>query len=85
MSGVDAFEGDGGLEGKDVGGEVLLALGEVLADTDDGDELVGEGGLELEVDGGVGLVKVLAAIAVADEDVGAAEGEQSGGRGFAEV
>ena len=49
--GVDAFEGDGDLELEDLFGQVGLALGEVLADADDGDEAVGEGGLELEVDG----------------------------------
>ena len=82
---VDAFEGDGDLEIEDVCGEVGFALFEVLADADDGREAVGEGGLELEVDGGVGLVEVLAALGVADEDVGGADGGEHGGRGLAGV
>src|SRR5258705_6900615 len=44
---------------------------------------MGEGGFELEVDGGVCLVEVLAALGVADEDVGGAEGGEHDGRGFA--
>ena len=47
---VDAFERDGDLELEDVGGQVGFALVEVLADADDGDEAVREGGLQLEVD-----------------------------------
>ena len=77
--GVDAFEGDGGLEFEDVGGEVGFALFEFFADADDGDERVGEGGFELEVDGGVGLVEVLAALGVADEDVGGSDGGEHDG------
>ena len=46
---------------------------------------MGEGGLELEVDGGVGLVEVLAALAVADKDVGDADSLEHEGRGFAGV
>ncbi len=84
-SGVDAFERDGGLEFEDVAGEAGLALFEFFADADDGDERVGEGGLELEVDGGVGLVEVLAALGVADEDVGGADGGEHDGRGLAGV
>ena len=57
----------------------------MLADADDGDELVGEGGLELEVDGLVGLVEVLAALAVADEDVRGSDGGEHDGRGLAGV
>ena len=85
VGGVDAFERDGGLELEDVGGEVGLALVEVLADADDGDEFVGECGLELEVDGGVGLVEVLAALGVADENVRGADGGELRGRGLAGV
>ena len=62
-----------------------FALGELLADADDGDEAVGERGLELEVDALVGLVEVLAAFAVADEDVGDAEGLEHERRGLAGV
>ena len=77
---VDAFEGDRDLKFEDLGGEVGFALDELLADADDGGEAVGEGGLELEVDGGVGLVEVLAAFAVADQDVGDADGTEHEGR-----
>ena len=83
--GLDAFEGDRDLELEDLVGEVGLALFEVLADADDGDEAMGERGLELEVDGGVGLVEVLAALGVADEDVGGADGGEHEGRGLAGV
>ncbi len=61
--GVDAFERDGGLALEDFCGLVGLALGELLADADDGDEAMRERGLELEVDALVGLVEVLAALA----------------------
>ena len=64
---------------------VGFALFEFFADADDGDERVGEGGFELEVDGVVGLVEVLAALGVADEDVGGADGGEHDGRGFAGV
>jgi hypothetical protein len=46
---------------------------------------VGKGGFQLEVDGLVGLVEVLAALTVADEDVGAADGGEHGGRCLAGV
>ena len=58
----DAFKRDRGLQLQDLRGKVGLALFQMLADADDGDEAVGEGGLELEVDGGVGLGEVLAAL-----------------------
>src|SRR5260370_31701095 len=83
VGGVDAFEGDGGLEFEDVGGEAGFALFEFFADADDGDERVGESGFELEVDGGVGLVEVLAALGGAEGDVGGAEGGEHDGGGFA--
>src|ERR1035441_8898243 len=72
--GVDAAERDGSLALEDLGGLVGFALGEQLADADDGNQAMREGGLELEVDALVGLVEVLAAFAVADQDVGDAEG-----------
>ena len=56
-----------------------LTLGEVLADADDGNEMVGEGRLELEVDGLVGLVEVLAAFAMTDQDVGGSDGLEHDG------
>ena len=70
---VNAFQGDSDLKIEDVGGEVGFALVEVLADADDGDDAVGEGRLQLEVDGGVGLVEVLAALGVSDENVSDSE------------
>ena len=83
VGGVDAFEGDGDLEFEHVAGEAGFALFEFFADADDGGEGVGEGGLELEVDGGVGLGEVLAALGVADEDVGGSDGGEHDGRGLA--
>ena len=71
--GVDAAERDGGLALEDLGGLVGFTLGELLADANDGDEAVSERGLELEVDALVGLVEVLAALTVADQDVGDAD------------
>ncbi len=76
---LDAFEGDGCLELEDFGGEVGLALFEMFSDADDGDESMSEGCFELEIDGGVGLVEVLAAFGVADEDVGGSDGGELDG------
>ena len=82
---VDAFERDGELKLEDVVGEALFTLLAVLADADDGDDSVGERGLELEVDGGIGLVEVLAALGVADEYVGGSDGVEHQGRGLSGV
>ena len=80
---VDAFEGHGGLKFEHAAGFVGLALFELLADADDGDEGVFECGFELEIDGGVGFVEVLAALGVADNNVGGADGGDHDGRGLA--
>ena len=50
-------------------GHALLALVEALADADDGLQAAGQSSLGALVDGLVGLGKVLAALAVADNDV----------------
>ena len=67
------------LAAQDVVGESGFAFFEDFSDADDGDESGFEGGLELEVDGVIGLAEVLAAFGVSDDDVGDADGEQHGG------
>ena len=83
VGGVDAFEGDGGLEFEHVAGEPGFALFEFFADADDGDEGMMKSGFELEVDGGVSLGEVLAALGVSDEDVSGSDGGEHDGRGLA--
>ncbi len=56
-----------------------------LSDADDRDEVVVERGLELEIDHVVGLVSVDAAFGVAEQDAGAADAFEHGGRGLAGV
>src|SRR5208282_3123467 len=59
--------------------EAGFAFFEDFSHADNGDESSFDGGLELEVDGVIGLAEVLAAFGVSDDDVGDADGEQHGG------
>ena len=64
-------------------GHALLTLVEALADADDGLQAAGQRSLGALVDGLVGLGKVLAALAVADDDILNAEVGQHIGRDLA--
>ena len=75
--GRDFVEGAETLAAQDVVGEFGFAFFEDFSHADDGDESGFEGGLELEVDGVIGLAEVLAAFGVSDDDVGDADGEQA--------
>ncbi len=65
---------------NDIGGLSGLVLCQVLADAQDRDQPVGEGGLDLEVKGGVGLVRSTAGspLGVADDHEGAQPGQHRG-------
>ena len=72
----DAGEGTGDLGLENGLGLAGFALGEDFANADDRNNVVLERGVELLVDDFVGLGKVLAALGVADEGVGCADGEE---------
>src|SRR5439155_24665646 len=100
LLGADACKAALDLEADDGVGAALAALGERLAAADDGDEVVGEGGFDLEVDGLVALAEVsqdflrepffrhaeaAARLGVADDDVAAAGILQHGAADLAGV
>ena len=64
---------------------VGFALGQRLADADDGAQLGGERGLGLAVDRGVVLVEILAALGMADDDVADVKFAEHAGGNFAGV
>ena len=83
--GGDAGEGAGDLRLEHLFGFAGFALGENFADADDGNDAVLERGVQLLVDDFVGLGEVLAALGVADERVGSADGDELADGGFAGV
>ena len=68
--GRDFVKGAETLAAQHVVGEAGFAFFEDFSHADDGDESGFDGGLELEVDGVIGLAEVLAAFGVPDDDVG---------------
>jgi len=82
---VDTFEGNRDLKVEDIGGEVLLALVQMLAHADDRHQGMSKSRLQLEIDGGVGLVEVLAALRVPDQHVRRSYGGHHDGRGLAGI
>ena len=66
---VDAREGGAHLKVQQLHRDAELALLQRFADADDGHEVVIERGVDLAVDGDVRLVIILAALAVAHDDV----------------
>ena len=57
------------LKGDQLHGDAQLPLLQALAHTDDGDQPSGQGGMDLLVDGEIGLVVILAALRVADDHI----------------
>src|ERR1035441_1378745 len=81
--GRDFVEGAEALAAQHVVGEVGFAFFEDFSYADNGDESGFDGGLELEVDGVVGLAEVLASFRVSDDDVGYTDREQNAGADLA--
>ncbi len=81
----DTDKGKRDLLAQDFVGVSSFALGEDFADADDGRELVLERGGQLFVHQLIGLVEVLAALGVADDDVRRANGREHENGGFAGV
>ncbi len=69
MSARHAGQGALDLVGDQLHGHAQLTLLQALADADDGVQAGLQGGVDLLVDGEVGLVIVLTALGVADDDV----------------
>src|ERR1035437_8180720 len=80
--GRDLVKGAEALTAQHIVGEAGFTIFEDFSHANDEDESGFDGGLELEVDGVIGLAEVLAAFGVPDDDVGNADCEQHGGVDF---